>query len=68
MHSLRQVSPRCIEEQVKVVRHQAVLPKAPPVAPKRSVLQREEEIPVVIVVIDGLAAVASRCHVIDAAG
>ena len=33
-----------------MVRHQAVRPKAPPVATKRSVLQREEEIPVVIVV------------------
>jgi hypothetical protein len=68
MHSLRQVSPRRVEEQVKVVRHQAVLPKAPPIATKRSVLQYKEEIPVVIVVIDGLAAVASRRHVIEAAG
>jgi PII-like signaling protein len=53
---------------VKVVRHEAVLAEVPSEAPKRSILQRQEELPIVIVVIDGLAAIPSGCHVIDAAG
>jgi hypothetical protein len=68
MDTGREVGLRSLDEQVKVICHQAVGHLAPTEALQHSVSHQEEHDSVIVIVVDGLPAVPARGDVKDAAG
>jgi hypothetical protein len=68
MHSGREVWRRRLDEQVEVIRQQGVGDQAPAVPLHDAVTQDEKHPAVLVIVVDGLTAIAARRHVEGAAG
>jgi hypothetical protein len=68
VHALRDVSFPCLDEEVVVIRHQAVRVAEPSQAINRLLYQLQEAGPVVCIDEDVLLAIPTRRHVVDRAG
>src|SRR5262245_506112 len=68
LHAGRERWLGCLDQEVEVVRHEAVGGNAPPIPADHAIAQREKLDTIVVVLEDRLAAVPARRDVIEASG